>query len=45
MLAEMRSAGVMMSVLITAVWVGMLAVASVIEKRALRDPKLAEERT
>ncbi len=43
MLAEMRSAGVMMSVLITAVWVGMLAVASVIEKRALRAPKPAEE--
>lgn len=43
MLAEMGSAGVMMSVLVTAVWIGMLAVSSVVEKRALRDPKLAQE--
>jgi len=43
MLAEMGSAGVMMAVLVTAVWVGMLAVSSVVEKRALRAPKLAGE--
>ncbi|NLM19431.1 MAG: hypothetical protein GX217_05345 [Clostridiaceae bacterium] len=43
MFAEMGSAGVMMAALITAVWVGMLAVSSVIEKRALRAPKIAEE--
>ncbi|QTQ14029.1 hypothetical protein HRQ91_05935 [Treponema parvum] len=43
MLAEMGSAGVMMAVLVTAVWVGMLAVSSVVEKRALRAPKLAQE--
>jgi hypothetical protein len=43
MLAEMGSAGVMMAVLITAVWVGMLAVSSVVEKRALRAPKLSGE--
>ncbi len=36
MLAEMGSAGVMMAALVTAVWAGMLAVSSVIEKRALR---------
>ncbi|MGB4609342.1 MAG: hypothetical protein WBH77_01830 [Saccharofermentanales bacterium] len=43
MLAEMGSAGVMMAVLVTAVWVGMLAVSSVVEKRALRAPEMAEE--
>lgn len=43
MLAEMGSAGVMMAALITAVWGGMLIVSSVIEKRALRDPEIAEE--
>lgn len=43
MLAEMGSAGVMMAVLVTAVWVGMLAVSSVVEKRALHDPELAQE--
>lgn len=43
MLAEMGSAGVMMAILVTAVWVGMLAVSSVAEKRALRAPKLAQE--
>ena len=32
MLAEMGSAGVMMAVLVTAVWVGMLAVSSIVEK-------------
>lgn len=43
MLAEMGSAGVMMAVLVTAVWVGMLAVSSVVEKRASRTTKLAQE--
>lgn len=43
MLAEMGSAGVMMSVLVTAVWVGMLAVSAVMEKRALRAPECEEE--
>ncbi|MGN1451657.1 MAG: hypothetical protein ACI4XQ_06135, partial [Eubacteriales bacterium] len=43
MLAEMGSAGVMMAVIVTAVWGGMLAVSSAAEKRALRTPKLTEE--
>ncbi|MGN0479894.1 MAG: hypothetical protein ACI4GO_10725 [Hominenteromicrobium sp.] len=43
MLAEMGSAGVMMAVLVTAVWVGMLAVSSIVEKRALRTPEPAQE--
>lgn len=43
MLAEMGSAGVMMSVLVTAVWVGMVAVSSVIENRELRSSKLLQE--
>jgi len=43
MLAEMGSVGVMMAVLVTAVWVGMLAVSSVVEKRALCAPELTEE--
>ena len=43
MLAEMGSAGVMMAVLVTIVWVGMLAVSSVVEKRALHAPELAQE--
>lgn len=42
MLAEMGSAGVMMSVLVTAVWAGMLAVSAVMEKRALRAPECEE---
>lgn len=43
MLAEMGSAGVMMSVLVTAVWAGMLAVSAVMEKRALHAPECEEE--
>lgn len=43
MLAEMGSAGVMMAVLVTVVWVGMLAVSSIVEKRALHAPNLAQE--
>ena len=37
MLAEMGSAGVLMAVIVTAAWAGMLAVSSVIEKRAQRE--------
>ena len=43
MLAEMGSAGVMMAVLVTAVWIGMIAVSSVVEKRALRTSKFEQE--
>lgn len=43
MLAEMGSAGVMMAVLVTAVWCGMLAVSSFMEKRAIQDCKFAKE--
>ncbi len=37
MLAEMGSVGVTMAVLVTAVWGGMVAVSSVIEKRPDKD--------
>lgn len=43
--AEMGSAGVMMAVLVTAVWVGMLAVSSIVEKRAIATPNIAMEGT
>ena len=43
MLAEMGSAGVTMAVLVTAVWVGMLVVSSIVERRALRAPEIAQE--
>ena len=43
MLSEMGSAGVMMAVLVTVVWGGMLAVSSVVEKRALNAPMLVQE--
>ena len=43
MLTEMGSAGVMMALLCTAVWAGMLIVSSVIEKRALKTSKLVKE--
>lgn len=43
MLAEMGSAGVTMAVLVTAVWAGMLAVSSVVEKRALRTQEPSGE--
>ena len=42
MLAEMTSAGTTMSILISAVWCGMLAVSSIIEKRAVKEAKTAE---
>lgn len=43
MLAEMGSTGVTMAVLVTVVWGGMLAVSSIMEKKALRAPKLSKE--
>ena len=43
MLAEMGSAGVTMAVLVTAVWVCMLIVSNIIEKRAFREVKLKKE--
>ncbi|MBQ6430570.1 MAG: hypothetical protein IJJ99_01650 [Oscillospiraceae bacterium] len=43
MLAEMGSAGVMMAVLVTAAWAGMLAVSALIEKRSLRETAPAKE--
>lgn len=43
MLAEMGSAGVSMAVLVTAVWLCMLAVSYAMEKRALRAPKTARD--
>lgn len=45
MLTEMGSAGIMMAVLVTVVWAGMLAVSSAAEKRALRAPGLLREGT
>ena len=43
MLTEMGSVGVMMALLCTAVWAGMLIVSSVIKKRALKTSKLVKE--
>ena len=42
MLAEMGSIGVLMAVLITAVWVGMVLVTNAMEKKALADPSAAQ---
>lgn len=42
MLHEMATAGVTMALLSTAVWLGMLLVAHVIEKRANADEKIEE---
>ncbi len=42
MLAEITSAGTTMAILITAVWCGMLAVSAAIEKRAVKESKLAK---
>lgn len=41
MLVEMGSAGVMMAVLVTAVWDGMAALSSVMEKKAERELEAA----
>lgn len=43
MLAEMGSTGVAMAAFVTAVWIGMLAVSSAVEKRALCAPELTQE--
>lgn len=43
MLAEMGSAGVLMAVIVTAAWAGMLVVSSVIEKRAQRELEPVKE--
>ena len=43
MLAEMGSAGVTMAVLVTVVWLCMLIVSKIIEKRALREVKVKKE--
>lgn len=43
MLAEMGSAGVMMAVLVTAVWGGMLAITSAMEKKTFHSSDLAQE--
>lgn len=45
MLAEMGSVGVTMACLVTAVWAGMAAVSSVMEKRALRAAETTKEDT
>ena len=42
MLAEMGSTGVMMAVVVTLVWGGMLVVSSLMEKRALNAPEIAQ---
>lgn len=42
MLQEMATSGVMMSVVVTVVWAGMVAVSSVVEKKAHADNVTAE---
>lgn len=43
MLGEMATAGVMMAVLVTLVWAGIVAVVTVMEKKADKEPEIAEE--
>lgn len=43
MLAEMSTTGVMMAVLVTVVWAGMLLVSSAMEKHMLNNPQTAKE--
>lgn len=43
MLSEMGSTGVMMAVIVTAAWAGMVAVSSLAEKKVLHAEKLAQE--
>ena len=43
MVAEMSSNGVMMSVLVTTIWVGMVVVSSMIEKKAIQSNKPKHE--
>ena len=42
-LAEMSTTGVMMAVLVTVVWAGMLLVSSAMEKHMLNNPQTAKE--
>ena len=42
MLAEMGSIGVLMAVLITAVWAGMVVVSNAMERRVSADPSAAQ---
>ena len=44
MLSEMSSNGVMMTMLVTTVWIGMVAVSSVMEKKVLQDTQPKKER-
>ena len=44
MLKEMATAGVGMAVVVTAVWVGMVAIASGVERKQLRKQKLKDWR-
>ena len=43
MLAEMASAGVTMAILVTSIWVCMLVVSNIIEKRSICEVKLNKE--
>ncbi|MBQ7714478.1 MAG: hypothetical protein IJT70_01265 [Clostridia bacterium] len=43
MLHEMATTGVAMAALVTAVWIGMLIVSHLIEKRAIKEAKDAEK--
>lgn len=43
MLAEMGTAGVMMSVIVTGVWAVMLGVSNAMEKKAVNEAKAVEE--
>ena len=43
MLHEMSTVGVCMALLITAVWVGMVIVTGIIEKRAVPEEKATQE--
>ena len=43
MLAEMSTTGVMMAILVTVVWAGMLLVSSAMEKHMLNNPQTAKE--
>ncbi len=43
LLQEMATVGVGMAVLVTAVWVGMVVITSVLEKRALKEPEPVQE--
>lgn len=45
MLREMATSGIAMSALVTAVWLGMLAVSSVAEKKALKEQLAGNERS